>query len=716
MAETIDARAAADERRAEKVGEHWATYAREGEGRRTDERLEWNQWTPVREAIDQRISGSGSRNVVGHLADCLRQPVPRVLSLGCGSGSLDRDLLEQGVCEEVVGVDISQGALDTARRLAGDLPISYVRLDMESEPLPRRFPVAFCMTTLHHINDLGSFLANVHASLDEEGLFALYEYVGPSRFQWTPRQIRLAGDIYSLLPPRYRFNHLPRLTEYELRRPDISGMIGVDPSEAVRSGEMMQVVERYFERLERREVGGGVLFPLLTGIVANFDEEDALDREFIDLAMRLDEALTGAGVMPSCFNFELYRRRPEPPGGTREERLEAERAGLVRRQEERIVELNRELEEAEEVNRPLVEEFARLQRENLALSLAVEESLEANAALKDDRWFRALRWVSGLVRRGDGPRVTVPAARPRGVIGTDTRLPMPVSVEDRPRSALVRAVERYARESARGSVLLWALWLEASFGRSDSALLLGVEPGTAWACVESGACGRAALGRVERAGDIVIEWPSEDGGAGPFDVVVWTPRPGEPAGAALSIEGLLAEGGRLVRLSVPPGDGGSTVPRGFVLTEEAWLTARPNVHAVEAHHRDSDPRMAQAVAALGLYVECVLAGCGLGGPGLHVEVFERGEPRAGASRDPAAVDDIAVLQEMELGRLERRLAESYEAREHLRKLCADASAAVAANESTIDYLERERSILKSRGPWKYPWWVAFRLRERKGGR
>ncbi|MFH1150968.1 MAG: class I SAM-dependent methyltransferase [Actinomycetota bacterium] len=715
MAEPGEGSPEAGERRASKVGEHWAAYAKDNLENLPESRVQWNQWNPVQEMINRRIAGAASRNVVGRLADTLGTRVHRVLSLGCGSGAVDRDMLEQGVCDEVVGVDVSQGALEMAVRLAGDLPLKYIRLDLESEPLPRGFPLAFCVATLHHINNLGGFLANLYESIDEGGIFALFEYVGPSRFQWTPGQLRLAGDIYGFLPPRYRFNHLPRRTEYELRRPALSGMISVDPSEAVRSAEMTAVVERYFERIDRWEAGGGVLFPLLTGIVANFDEDDGPDRAFIDLAMRLDEALTDAGALPSCFNFEVYRRRSEPLGGQGAKKLEAARASLVSGQEARIVELNRELEEAEDVNRPLVEEFDRLVNENKAKSFAVRERLEENTALKSTAPFRAARVLKRLAvggaRADEGVR---PVEPPQAEV--NPFLPAPVLVEDRPRSVLARAVETYARDASSGRVSLWALWLAAASGPSGSALLLGLEPGMATACEASGACERATQARLEPGGEIVVEWPAVGGGDGPYDMVVWAAGAEDPAGAARSIDGALADGGRLVRLSLPPEGGSTRDAPGFVRIEEAWFPLRPRIAPDPQPPPGADREMALPVAALGLYVECVLAGRGLGGPRLHVEVFERGELRAGVGGERTAVDDIAVLQEMELGRLERRLAESYEAREHLVKLCEDASAAVAANEAVLEYLERERSILRSRGPWKYPWWAAFRLRERKGGR
>ncbi len=472
------------ELRARKVADHWTEFARDRVDGEPALMIQWTHWSAAQDMVNRRITGSESRNLLGYIAGHIGETVPRALSVGCGSGTVERDALAQGVCEEAVGVDIAQGALETARRLAGELPVTYLRLDMESETLPEGFPLVMCVATLHHINNLGPFLENVHASLQEDGVLALYEYVGPSRFQWTPQQLRLADDIYGFLPPGYHFNNLPRQTIHCLARPEISGMVSGDPSEAVRSSEMIAVVDRYFERLDRREVGGSVLHLLLGGIVENFTPGDPLDTSFIAIAMLLEETLTDAGLLPSDFTMELYRRRPEPLGDLEDDRREAERSARISSQETAILESLDELAAAGLEHEALTGELERLAGEHHAKAGEAQALLERNAAMKTGLVFRAARRARKLLRPPPGSDASPdPVSGGPPVPEPSSTLPAPLSASWRPRSALAWAVESYIRQASSGRASLWVQWLIATSGRSGRALLLGFEPGTAAVCV-----------------------------------------------------------------------------------------------------------------------------------------------------------------------------------------------------------------------------------------
>ncbi len=62
------------------------------------------------------------------------------LTLGCGTGRRERELVCRGVCRSFHGIDISEKAIATAREIAKeqDLPLTYEVADLNFLELPER--------------------------------------------------------------------------------------------------------------------------------------------------------------------------------------------------------------------------------------------------------------------------------------------------------------------------------------------------------------------------------------------------------------------------------------------------------------------------------------------------------------------------------------------------------------------------------------------------
>ena len=94
-----------------------------------------------------------------------------VLDLGCGFGAFCRWAVEQGA-SEVVGLDLSQRMLDTARERSGDMPIRYEQADLETfEPPVGTFDLVFSSLTVHYLADFDAFCAKVRRTLKPGGHF-----------------------------------------------------------------------------------------------------------------------------------------------------------------------------------------------------------------------------------------------------------------------------------------------------------------------------------------------------------------------------------------------------------------------------------------------------------------------------------------------------------------------------------------------------------------
>ena len=232
----------------------------------------------VRDRISTLISGDRHIDAYGRLAEFLADagrpgPLGRCASLGCGTGGLERDLVRRGMVETIDGYDPSEAALAEARRLAagpGRDGIRYHRADLADLVLPdAAFDAVFTHSSLQAVEALEGVMSAVHRALRPGGLFHLNEFVGPSRFQWTDAQIQLVNEFLDTLP-----DHLlqtPGGRKPPLQRPAVEHMRAAQPTQAIRSSEIRDVLTRHFDIVEERPFGGTLLHMGLGDIAQNFD-------------------------------------------------------------------------------------------------------------------------------------------------------------------------------------------------------------------------------------------------------------------------------------------------------------------------------------------------------------------------------------------------------------------------------------------------------------
>ena len=91
-----------------------------------------------------------------------------VLDLGCGDGSLTRQIAEILPAGQVLGIDGSQGMIDAALPKARN-NLRFRRLDINSLDFENQFDVVFSNATLHWVTDHQRLLLNVHRALRPEG-------------------------------------------------------------------------------------------------------------------------------------------------------------------------------------------------------------------------------------------------------------------------------------------------------------------------------------------------------------------------------------------------------------------------------------------------------------------------------------------------------------------------------------------------------------------
>jgi SAM-dependent methyltransferase len=215
----------------------------------------------VREYINTSISGIPQAWPMDWFAHWLRgRQFASALSVGCGTGALERDLVSREICLRVDAFDGSSQSIQIARELAAQAAVAdrihYFLSDFNDPELPRRrYDAVFFHQSAHHVGKLEKLYAAILRALKPDGLLYLDEYVGPSRNEWTDDLVRVQRTYYERLPPEMRlYDELPLPIHRD------------DPSEALRSSEIIPQLQHGFRIRERRDYGGSllsVLFPAL---------------------------------------------------------------------------------------------------------------------------------------------------------------------------------------------------------------------------------------------------------------------------------------------------------------------------------------------------------------------------------------------------------------------------------------------------------------------
>lgn len=285
--------------------------------------IHWMASPVVLAYLNRRISGDVRTDWLSRLWQRhVRGRGLSVLVLGCGDGWLERTLARRPEVAAIDACDVAAGAVAAAAERAraeglGDT-IHYHVVDLDVDPLPGGpWDVAVAHSVLHHVRALEHCYAELRRCVRPDGLLLVNEYAGPRRFQFTAEQMRVINGCLARLPERLRTSAVTG-GPYGLKEvPDEKTLAATDPSEAVRSDEVMPLLGRRFEVLEDFDAGGTVLHLLLYDVVQNFDPADPRDNRILALLCLLEETLIDTGVLPSDYRVAVARNRrpaPEPQG------------------------------------------------------------------------------------------------------------------------------------------------------------------------------------------------------------------------------------------------------------------------------------------------------------------------------------------------------------------------------------------------------------------
>jgi SAM-dependent methyltransferase len=231
-------------------------------------------------------------------------PLQRALVIACGNGWVERSLYDRRVALHFDAYDPDPSYLEQAEALRGDRPIRYFQADFTSFSAEHPYDLVVNVAALHHARRLYETVERVACSMTEAGILVNWDYVGPSRNQYSPKHLGIMKAANRSLPTHLRSPHP--------LRPALRTIISGDPTEAAHSSEIRKAVGLYFDILEWNDLGGGVAYQILWNNVAGFQDGDPTAKSSLERLLATDDELTRNGVVPSLFAFFVARRQGRP--------------------------------------------------------------------------------------------------------------------------------------------------------------------------------------------------------------------------------------------------------------------------------------------------------------------------------------------------------------------------------------------------------------------
>ena len=232
------------------------------------------------------------------------------LTLGCGAGRFERELISRGVCRSFHGIDLSESAIEMARQIAKEqsLPLTYDVADLNFVQLPEKgFDVVVAQTCLHHVLFLEHVAGQIWRSLKSNGYLWIHEYIGETQSQYETKRLAIMNEILTILPEKFRLNRISNRVITEIKRPEPGTL--ASPFESIRSSEIIPVFQRWFTIEWKQEFSALLHLVAPPGTRAAYVENDDTKTLF-EILLLLDHLCIEEKILQPTGGQYLMRPRP----------------------------------------------------------------------------------------------------------------------------------------------------------------------------------------------------------------------------------------------------------------------------------------------------------------------------------------------------------------------------------------------------------------------
>jgi len=270
----------------------------------------WWQHKVIIEHINQKVCGRSLPSPFAGFHYKLKNIAPKDgfvsgISIGCGNGIKEIELVRQGIVNHFELFELSEVRTNEGIKRAKELGVSDKIKFHCNDGLETinsdKYDLVYWNNSLHHMLDVSDAIKKSKRMLVTGGVFAMDDFIGPSRFQWTDTNIFYANKVRSLLSERFfnKSNSDDKIPS-QVGRPTIENMIKIDPTEAADSSNILPALNVHFPDAETMLTGGCIYHLCLNDVLGNFtDKDESLLKSFL----LLDDALTDQGESHYCVSF-----------------------------------------------------------------------------------------------------------------------------------------------------------------------------------------------------------------------------------------------------------------------------------------------------------------------------------------------------------------------------------------------------------------------------
>ena len=234
-------------------------------------------------------------------------PGDRVVSMGCGLAGKERVLAAALPDRQFVGLDIAGEIIDLAREEIAREGLTNLEVEHgdfnDLDLAAGSVNLILGLGAIHHVENLEGLWAQARKALRPGGVVLAQEFVGPARFQWTDTQIACCDAALARLVPEEHKPHHGHVT-----RTPVEEMIRLDPSEAVRSPEIVPTCAAAGFTIEAlTSAGGALLQPVLMYQIHTYDPQDWSHNRVLVQLMEEEDRLMREGVLEDDFVMMVAR-------------------------------------------------------------------------------------------------------------------------------------------------------------------------------------------------------------------------------------------------------------------------------------------------------------------------------------------------------------------------------------------------------------------------
>ncbi len=268
----------------------------------TNLQINWYDVPYVVKYVQKNITGDAETDYATYLIERFfkgRKNI-RMLSPGCGVGVKELQFAKISAFEKIDGFDIAPTRIGEAQKRALALGLSNTNFfvgDIYDLKVGEKYDILLFDSCLHHFDNLDSLLEKVKSYIKPDGYLVILEFTGPNRYQYTTDHVRKCNEALRLIPKTHRVFLKSSLVKQKIWAPGYIRMYLSDPSEGIRSGEILPAIYRQFNVVEEKKIGGDLLAPVLKGTVHHYignDDSNSILNKLFEFESNYLKSLTYA--------------------------------------------------------------------------------------------------------------------------------------------------------------------------------------------------------------------------------------------------------------------------------------------------------------------------------------------------------------------------------------------------------------------------------------